>query len=119
VEFDRYTVTLLILRPDAPQLAEAAADALQDAHMAHLSDLHDAGDLLAAGPLLGPADRPFRGLSIWRPDPDQVQRFVEEHPDPAVAAGRFRVEVIPWMVPSGAIRFAHTRLPRSMTEAEA
>jgi len=59
VEFDRYTVTLLILRPDAPQLAEAAADALQDAHMAHLSDLHDAGDLLAAGPLLGPADRPF------------------------------------------------------------
>jgi uncharacterized protein YciI len=117
VECDRYTVTLLILRPDAPKLDEAAADALQDAHMAHLADLHDAGHLLAAGPLLGPAERPFRGLSIWRPDPDQVQRFVEEHPDPAVAAGRFRVEVIPWMVPSGAMRFAHTRLPRSMSEA--
>lgn len=118
MEFDRYTVTLLTLRPDAPRLEEAAADVLQDEHMAHLADLHDAGHLLAAGPLLGPAGRLLRGLSIWRPDPAQVQRLVEEHPDPAVAAGRFRVEVIPWMVPSGAMQFAHTRLPRSMKEAE-
>jgi hypothetical protein len=37
VEFDRYTVSLLILRPDAPRLEEDAADALQDAHMSHLA----------------------------------------------------------------------------------
>jgi hypothetical protein len=118
VEFDRYTVTLLVLRPDAPELEVGAANTLQDAHMSHLADLHEAGNLLAAGPFLGAADQPFRGLSIWRPDPDQVQHFMEQHPDPAVAAGRLRVEVIPWMVPSGAMRFARTRFPRSMAEAE-
>jgi hypothetical protein len=118
VEFDRYTVSLLILRPDAPRLEEDAADALQDAHMSHLADLHESGDLLAAGPFLGAPDRPFRGLSIWRSDPDRVHQLLGEHPDPAVTAGRFQQEVIPWIVPSGAMRFARTRLPRSMREAE-
>jgi hypothetical protein len=39
LDFDRYTIALLILRPDAPQLDEQAAAALQDAHLAHLADL--------------------------------------------------------------------------------
>ena len=118
MQFDRYTITLLVLRPDAPLLADDALNALQDEHMAHLADLHDAGHLLAAGPLLGGPDRSFRGLSIWRAEPDQVREFIDEHPDPAVAAGRFRVEVLPWMVPSGAMQFSRIRLPRSMAEAD-
>ena len=51
MEFDHLTVALLVLGPDAPKLDEEAAAALQDAHMSHLADLHDAGHLLAAGPL--------------------------------------------------------------------
>jgi uncharacterized protein len=117
MQFDRYTITLLILRPDAPRLADDALSALQDEHMSHLADLHEAGHLLAAGPLLGANDRTFRGLSIWRAAPDQVHAFIEKYPDPAVTAGRFRVEVLPWMVPSGAMQFARIRLPRSMAEA--
>ena len=117
MRFDHYTVTLLVLRPDAPQLDEADADALQDAHMAHLSDMHDQGLLLAAGPLLGEPDRSFRGLSIWKATPDEVRRIITEHPDPAVVAGRFEVRVLPWMVPGGALGFAHTHFPRSMAEA--
>ena len=68
MEFDHLTVTLLVLRPDAPKLDEEAAAALQDAHMAHLADLHESGQLLAAGPL---ADEKFRGLSILRVDVDE------------------------------------------------
>jgi uncharacterized protein YciI len=117
MQFDHYTVTLLILRPDAPQLDDAAADELQSAHLAHLADMHDAGHLLAAGPLLGAEDRQFRGLSIWNLPPDRVQQIVIEHPDPAVVAGRFTVQVIPWMVPAGALTFAHTVFPRSVAEA--
>lgn len=111
VELDRFTIALLVLRPDAPKLDEQAAAALQDAHLAHLADLHDAGYLLAAGPLL---DEKFRGLSILNVEPDRARALKEQ--DPAVRAGRFSVQVIPWMVPKGAMHFAATRFPRSAAE---
>lgn len=41
MRFDKFTVSLLILRPDAPRLDEAAESRLQDAHMAALADAHD------------------------------------------------------------------------------
>lgn len=116
MDFDHYTITVLMLRPDAPQLTDDALDALQDNHMAHLADLHDAGILLAAGPLTGNDDRQFRGLSIWRDDPHRVRDLLEQHPDPGVAVGRYAVAVLPWMVPTGAMSFAHTRFPRSMAD---
>jgi len=37
VQLDRFTIALLILRPDAPNLDEEAAAPLQDAHIAHLA----------------------------------------------------------------------------------
>jgi uncharacterized protein len=115
MEFDRYTVVLLILRDEAPHLTDADADALQDAHMAHLADLHEAGHLLAAGPLLGSPDRKFRGLSILNVDPERALEL--KAADPAVRAGRFALEIFPWMVPKGAVSFAPARFPRSMSEA--
>jgi uncharacterized protein YciI len=112
MEFDHLTVTLLVLRPDAPELDEEGAAALQDAHMAHLADLHEQGHLLAAGPL---SDEKFRGLSILRVDVEEARRLREG--DPAVQAGRYSVEVMPWMVPAGAMSFTPTRFPRSIAEA--
>jgi hypothetical protein len=112
MEFDHLTVALLVLRPDAPELDEEASAALQDAHLAHLADLHEAGHLLAAGPLL---DEKFRGLSLLRVDVEQARALKES--DPAVQAGRFSVEVMPWMVPAGAMSFTSTRFPRSIAEA--
>ncbi len=116
MQFDQLTIALLVLRPDAPQLDDAAAAALQDAHMAYLADLHEAGYLVAAGPLLGPPDREFRGLSILKVDPESARALKEQ--DPAVRAGRFSVKILPWIVPTGAMMFARTRFPRSMAETE-
>jgi uncharacterized protein YciI len=116
VQFDTFTVTLLMLRLDAPHLDEAAAAALQDAHMAHLADLHEAGYLVAAGPLLGSPDREFRGLSILKVDPERALLLKQD--DPAVRAGRFDVKVMPWIVPAGAMTFSPTRFPRSIAETE-
>ena len=113
MEFDSYTIVLLTLRPDAPDLDEEAAAALQDAHMAHLADLHEAGYLLAAGPL---SDEKFRGLSILNVDPERARELKEE--DPAVKIGRLAVKVIPWIVPAGAVSFSRTRFPRSVAEAD-
>jgi uncharacterized protein len=114
MEFDRFTVALLILRPDAPKLDEQTANALQDAHLAFLADLHKAGVLLAAGPLLGTDDREFRGLNILSVDPERALALTQE--DPAVRAGRFSIKIFPWMVPAGAMSFAPTNFPRSMAE---
>ena len=101
MEFDRYTIALSILRPDAPQLPDADAGALQDAHMAHLADLHEEGHLLAAGPLLHDT---FRGLSILNVDPDRARLLKEQ--DPAVVAGRLSIETMAWLVPSGLVAFS-------------
>jgi uncharacterized protein len=112
VDFDGYSVVLLLLRPDAPQLNDEASAALQDAHMAHLADLHEAGHLVAAGPL---GDDEYRGLSIFDTDPDQARELSER--DPAVRAGRLAIKVMPWRLPAGAIAFSPTRFPRSIAEA--
>src|SRR5437016_4329967 len=113
MEFDEFTIALLILRPDAPQLDEPAARALQDAHLAHLAELHERGHLVAAGPLLG--DDVYRGLSILNVPPEEALRLKEA--DPAVLAGRYTVKALPWMVPSGAMSFSRARFPRSVAEA--
>jgi uncharacterized protein YciI len=43
LEFDEFTIALLV-SGQTPN-----SDAFQDAHLAHLASLHDAGSLLAAG----------------------------------------------------------------------
>jgi uncharacterized protein len=76
VQLERYTITLLVLRPDAPKLDERAAAALQDAHMSHLADLHEAGRVLAGGPLF---DEQLRGLNIMRATPAGALHFSRTH----------------------------------------
>jgi len=115
MEFDKFSIALLVLSPDRPRLDKEAEAALQDAHMAHLADLHEAGYLLAAGPLLGRSDEAFRGLTILNVEPEKALALKEQHP--AVRAGRFSVKILPWMVPRGAMHFSRTRFPRSMAEA--
>lgn len=111
VPLDRFTISLLLLRSDAPQLDEQAAAALQDAHLGHLADLHDAGHLLAAGPVLGGPGDDLRGLSILNVEPEQARGLKEA--EPAVRAGRYSIKVLPWLVPGGAMSFSRTRFPRS------
>ena len=112
MDFDRYTVVLLVTPDNPPQLSEEEADRLQDAHLSHLADLHERGVLLAAGPLGDPSSqRHFRGLSILRAEPDEALRLKRE--DPAVLAGVFDLVAMPWMLPAGAIHFTPTTFPRS------
>jgi uncharacterized protein YciI len=112
MEFDRYTVVLLLTPDDPPELSEEEADRLQDAHLSHLAHLHDEGVLLAAGPVGDPGSRRhYRGLSILRCDPDEALRLKGE--DPAIKAGVFEMVAMSWMLPAGAIHFTPTTFPRS------
>jgi uncharacterized protein len=114
MEFDAFTIVLLVLRDDAPQLDDQAASELQDAHLAYLADLHEQGHLLTAGPL---SDERFRGLSILKVDVDRARELAEA--DPVVRAGRLSAAVVPWLVPGGAASFSPTRFPRSIADAQA
>ena len=112
MDFDRYTIVLLLTPEDPPELSEEEANRLQDAHLTHLADLHERGVLLAAGPLGDPSGRRhYRGLSILRCETDEALRLKGE--DPAVRAGVFKLEAMPWMLPAGAMHFTPTTFPRS------
>jgi len=107
LQFDEFTISLLVSG------TTPMSDALQDAHLAHLASLHDAGSLLAAGPLSDPTGQ-LRGLSILNVPVDEARRLKEA--DEAVRAGVFSVRVMPWMIPAGAMSFARTFFPRSIQD---
>jgi uncharacterized protein YciI len=117
MKFDQHTLVLLVRPPDAPELSEQEADALQDAHLAFRADLRDRGYLIAGGPLLDQDDERLRGISVMSVDPAIARELSSA--DPAVRAGRLAVQVMTWMVPAGNIRFEEVPAPRSMAEAAA
>jgi uncharacterized protein YciI len=117
MRFDRYTVVVLTLRPDAPAMTEAEASDLQDAHLAYRANLVSQGLVLAGGPLVDQDDERYRGLSIWSVDQQTARTHSEA--DPAVRAGRLAVEVMTWMTPAGTLHFPKTRAPESVAESTA
>lgn len=113
MHFDRYTLALLVARPDAPHLDDAETAAIRDGHLAHLARLHDAGHLIAAGPL---AAEGYFGLSVFRVGPEEARALSEA--DPACRAGWFTVTILPWRVPAGAIAAGEAHFPRSAADAQ-
>jgi uncharacterized protein len=107
MEFDELTVALLV-GGKTPN-----TDELQDAHLAHLAALHDAGSLRAAGPLRDPAGE-LRGLSLLNVGVDEARQLKEA--DRAVREGVFDLRIMRWQIPAGAISFAHTFFPRSISD---
>jgi uncharacterized protein len=95
---------VLLRRPaDAPELAEAEADALQEQHLAHLAALKERGKLLVAGPFSDQPDESLRGLCIYATDLEETRELAER--DPAVRRGRLAVDVMTWWSAKGAVRF--------------
>jgi uncharacterized protein YciI len=115
VEFDQFTFLILRTPPGAPEFSDAEAAEIQDGHLAHLKEMHDAGLLLAAGPCAGSDDDPIRGFGIFAVAPDEAAGLMAE--DPAVKAGRFDTEFRTWRCPKGAVHFTPTRFPGSIADA--
>src|SRR5258708_1915928 len=117
MRFDQYTVTLLVLRPDAPQLTEDEANALQDRHLDHLATLSDQGIISAVGPLVGQDDPRLRGFSIWAVDADKARELANQ--DPGVLEGKYEIQVMTWMMAAGTLSFGNVKAPHSSAEARA
>ncbi len=91
--FESFELVLLVRPPDAPALDPDAAEALQEAHLAHLRAMRASGDLLFAGPFDEQDDESLRGLCVYRTgDVERVRALASK--DPAVRAGRLGVQVL-------------------------
>ena len=107
--FDVYTVVVLRRPADAPEMPDAALDALQADHLAYRAELGRQGLLVANGPFGGQSDPSYRGMSIFACDPAEAARLSDG--DPSVAAGRLTYDVMEWWVRSGSLAFPLTDHP--------
>jgi len=107
--FDVRTVVYLRRGTHPPDLDEDASTALHHAHLAHLADLGRRGIIAANGPLLDQSDASLRGMSVYTVEPAEARRLAEQ--DPAVRAGRFRVDVARWAVGAGRVSFPESDRP--------
>jgi uncharacterized protein YciI len=111
MEFNQFTLALLLRRPDAPKIVGAEENLLQEEHLAFLTKLRNEGHELVAGPVTGSQDRKLRGVCIFRGTPDEVRALMQK--DPWFRVGCHDHEYHSWIVPRGEISFPkdHLRLP--------
>jgi len=91
----------------------ARTDSLQAGHMANLMRRYQEGSLVGSGPILDPKSA-LRGLFFFK-----AQSVAEVTPlvatDPAIAAGRLKIDLVPWHGPDSLgveYRTAHTADPK-------
>jgi len=107
--FDVRTIVYLRRGATPPDLGEEESAALHHAHLAYLAGLAERGIIAANGPLLDQSDPTIRGMSIYSVAHDEARAYAER--DPAVVAGRFRVDVARWAVAADRITFPEAAGP--------
>jgi uncharacterized protein YciI len=80
-----------------PEKTPATAE-LQKAHMANIVRLAELKKLVVAGPFGD--DTPLRGIFVFRVASIEEARELAAT-DPAVQAGRLKIELHPWVIPEG------------------
>ncbi len=93
-----YIFGLLVHGPKWTKEQTEETNRIQEGHMANISRLAQAGKLVLAGPFFGDGDR--RGVFIFKLDSlTEAQALTDT--DPAVIAGRLKIELYRWSVPAG------------------
>ena len=93
----QYFVGIIYAVEGRDELDTAEIDRIQSAHLANIRRLADEGKLLLAGPFGHDGD--MRGLFFFDvPTMEEAEALVAS--DPAVQAGRLRVDLYPWWATS-------------------
>lgn len=104
MEFEQYQVVILRKGDNAEKISQDAVMEIQKQHLAHLRKMGESGKMVIAGPLGDQQDKNLRGMCVYRVGSiDEARKLAED--DPAVKAGRLRVEVMTWYVEKGYITF--------------
>jgi len=93
----RYVFGMLVAGPNQSHTPEEAKE-IQAGHMGHISKMHEAGKLAIAGPFSGGGAR--RGVFLFKLDTLEAAQALSAE-DPAVKAGRLKIETFFWTVPTG------------------
>ena len=91
----------LLKRPaDAPEFAAEELARLQQGHLANMEVMHEAGDLVIAGPMGD--DTTLRGILLFRTtDREHLLEIIGK--DPSIQANRLEVELLEWHIPRGTL----------------
>ena len=80
-----------------PEVTDATKK-IQEDHLKNITRLADSGKLILAGPFLDNTD--LRGIFVFKVDSmEEAKKLCDT--DPAVQAGRLRVEIKPWYSAKG------------------
>ena len=104
MQFEKYQLVILRAGDDPPQIPREEAMEIQKQHLAHMSGLTHQGKIVVAGPFSDQQDKSMRGMCIYRVGSVGEARQLAEQ-DPAVKAGRLKVDVLTWNVEKGYITF--------------
>ncbi|NMO18902.1 hypothetical protein HPC49_15090 [Pyxidicoccus fallax] len=112
-KFSMRTYYMAFLRRGPAWTKERTPEAIEagKGHMANIERLAKCGKLVIAGPFDVPADAPSDALAgIFIFDVATREEAVAlTAQDPAVKAGRFTIEVLPWYGPTGLTYEGHIR----------
>ncbi|MCB0396296.1 MAG: hypothetical protein KDD36_06570 [Flavobacteriales bacterium] len=99
----KYYMVFLMRGDKAFELDSLQLEKIQAGHMAHLDSLAKAGKICMAGPF--DEDTEYRGIAIYTNVKDKEEARALAEADPAVKAGRIKIDVRPWWAAKG------TKLP--------
>ena len=99
MEFDRYTLVMLLRPPDAPDLPEEELDAIQERHVEFNHALQRSGEMAFAGPFDDRPDEAWRGMCLYVTGIEETRALAAR--DPAVLARRMEPHILTWLVPKG------------------
>lgn len=90
-----------LMRGTSTSQPKEEAQAIQKGHLAYMDELHKQGKLVAAGPFADNSE--YRGIVIYRVrDLEEAKQLAAG--DPAVKAGRLRIDARPWMTFKGMLK---------------
>lgn len=90
----RYTFVFLNTNPDRAELPKEQVDSLQAGHIANINRLVKEQKMISAGPF-------YNGGGIFLFDTNKAETEAVLNSDPAIAAGRFKLEVYPFDLMEG------------------
>ena len=109
MELESFELVLLLRPANAPAYDDETLDSIQREHLSYLAGLRASGEIATNGPVMDQPDESLRGLAFYRTGSLARARELAEA-DPAVRAGRLRVEVMTWLCPPGRVHPAGQRI---------